>query len=76
MKVLKEVKTVQMTVDSIFCNCCGKEIEKNQFGYHHEYLSIKKDWGYNSEFDGQSHEIELCQECYKNIIESFKIRPY
>jgi Fe2+ or Zn2+ uptake regulation protein len=62
-------------VHKVVCNCCGKEIERNQFGYLEEHVSLEKEWGYGSEFDGETHSIDLCQSCYKKLTSNFKIQP-
>lgn len=55
------------------CNICGKEL-RQEFGIIKEdYLFIRKNWGYFSEKDGQTHEFCLCENCYDKWIQSFKI---
>lgn len=58
---------------SVKCNCCGKEIASDKYGYTSDYLSVNKRWGYNSSFDNEIHSFDICEECYKNIISNFKI---
>lgn len=62
-------------IDNVVCNMCQNEIKKNKFGYLDDYLSIKKRWGYGSEFDNEVHLINICNECYKKFIKKLKIHP-
>ena len=60
---------------SVQCNACGASINKNDFGYFDEYLSIEKHWGYPSEFDGETHNIDICEDCYKKLLQGLAIKP-
>jgi len=62
-------------VHSVLCNVCGREVAKNAIGYFEDYLSLTKDWGFHSPFDGEAHEIELCVDCYTAWTKSFEIPP-
>jgi hypothetical protein len=61
---------------TVVCNMCGKEIRWNQFGYLEEHLSIEKNWGFGSPHDGDSHSIDICTECYEQIVHNLKIPPH
>jgi hypothetical protein len=54
---------------------CGKNIGKNEWGYFDEHLSISNPWGFGSEFDGETHQIDICMHCYKKFIDSLTIKP-
>lgn len=61
-------------MEKIICNACGKEILfKNEIAQE-DYLHIVKRWGYFSKRDGETDEIILCEKCYKNWIDSLKIK--
>lgn len=62
-------------VESVVCNMCGNEIEKNPFGYIDEHLSVEKTWGYGSPYDGETHEIDICGHCYEKLLGQLKIKP-
>ena len=75
---MKTFLTRQVAVDeisNISCNLCGKSVEKNNMGYFDDYISLTKNWGYHSPYDGESHSIDLCQECYRGWIAQFEIPP-
>ncbi len=46
------------------CNMCGKEIHFENGIPKEDYFYMKKDWGYFSRKDGETHEIILCEDCY------------
>lgn len=75
MKKYKSVTIEKLDVDKVICNCCGKEIKIDKFGEIEDYITIKKSWGYNSNFDGEEHEIDICNDCYQKWIEKFEINP-
>ncbi len=73
MKSYRNETVVIEKVYSVKCNCCGKEIASDKYGYTSDYLSVNKRWGYNSSFDNENHSFDICEDCYKNIIKNFKI---
>ncbi len=58
---------------NIICNKCEKKIEKNIHNYYDDFLEIKKRWNYHSSFDNEIHTFNLCEKCYKELINSFVI---
>ncbi len=68
----KETHTIERIAE-VRCNCCGKIIEKNKYGYSADYLSVEKRWGYGSSMDGERHSFDLCEDCYKRIVSAFKL---
>lgn len=71
MVTYKEVYKKVQEIDKVICNACGKEIEKDGYGYLKDYLHVEKTWGYNSNKDEEVHKFDICEECYDNIIKSF-----
>ena len=57
-------------IEKIFCNMCGKEIQKSD-GFFHDHIHIDKTWGYFSEKDGKTHSFDICETCYDRLLESF-----
>lgn len=49
------------------CNMCGKEILMENDLPKEDYVYIRKDWGYFSQKDGETHEIILCEKCYDSF---------
>lgn len=75
MKKQREVTIRTKELDYVMCNLCGGEVKKDAFGHFEEYLSIEKQWGYGSEYDGETHNIDICHECYKKFLATLEIPP-
>ena len=59
----------------IYCNKCGKAICLEEAVEKADYVKIQKNWGYFSNKDGVHQEINICQNCYDEMIKSFEIPP-
>lgn len=66
-------------IDEVLCNCCGKPIDPATYDSDTdskrdpEFIHIRKWWGYYSQFDGEIHDFDICQECYKKWVSQFTI---
>ena len=58
---------------NIKCNCCGKELRKENDIFLEEVIVFEKNWGYFSKKDGEYHTFCLCEECYDKITATFQI---
>ena len=61
-------------LDKIICNKCGKEIKVVRGVAQEDFLAVKKCWGYFSNKDNQEDAFELCEDCYDELVASFKIK--
>ena len=75
MKTFTSQQTVVPVVTDVRCNLCGRTVEKNSIGYFEDHVSLTKMWGYHSPYDGESHAIDLCVDCYKGWTAKFEIPP-
>lgn len=50
------------------CNCCGRSLNEKE-----DVFLGRKEWGYFSGKDLETHEFILCEECYDKITEQFLI---
>lgn len=59
-------------IDSVICDKCGMEIDKNQV-ISKDYFHISHIGGYYSHWPGDMSklEIDLCQDCAKTLFEDF-----
>lgn len=64
---------IEHKLDTVVCNACGNEIVKNANGYFQDYIHIEKQWGYFSEKDGECHTLDICEDCYNQMIKGFKV---
>lgn len=74
MRQYKTDKIEVKELDKIICNKCGKEIEVIRGVAQEDYLSVEKRWGYFSNKDNQEDAFDLCEDCYDELVASFKIR--
>ena len=67
---LKETKEMSR----IICNKCGKEIPVIGGVPSEDTLEVEKRWGYFSMKDNQLDRFDLCEDCYDELVESFRIK--
>jgi len=60
---------------NVICNCCGKKMIVEGGIIREGAISINHSWDFFSEKDGEIHHIDLCEECYDNIVNQFVIEP-
>lgn len=74
MKVHEVVERKIMTrkIKRVYCNKCGKKINKFSNRYI-DFLDVKKRWNFLSRYDNEIHTFQLCQKCYSEFIGQFKI---
>jgi hypothetical protein len=63
-------------VDDVRCDCCGqsctKEVPTIKPSFDHEYATIEATWGYFSNHDGSQYNIDLCENCFFQVLEFIK----
>lgn len=59
----------------IVCNQCKKEVACVNGILKDQFFSVNQAWGYFSEHDGETDYWDLCQDCYKKLVQSFQIEP-
>lgn len=74
MRQYKIQLTEKKEVEKIICNKCGKEIPAYKGVPAEDVLEVEKRWGYFSEKDNRVDRFDLCEACYDELIESFKIK--
>jgi len=75
MKTFLEHRAVLPEIEDVRCNQCGRHIEKDSTGYFEDHISIAKEWGYHSPYDGETHKIDICIPCYQSWTHIFQIPP-
>lgn len=61
-------------IEKIICNKCGKEILVSGGVPQEDVLEVKKRWGYHSRKDNQVDCFDLCEDCYDELIRSFRVK--
>lgn len=54
--------------DKLICNFCGQVVKADNQTAKQDYVHIKKEWGYFSRKDGQTHQLVICEACYDKLI--------
>ena len=60
-------------LETVICNCCGKKLAVRDGVLREGGLPVEHTWDYFSEKDGEIHRFDLCEECYDEIIGTFRI---
>jgi len=74
MRQYRTEKKERNELDKIICNKCGKEIEVIRGVAREDFLEVKKRWGYFSNKDNREDTFDLCEDCYDELVASFKIK--
>ena len=75
MRTFLEETIVKQALSDVKCNVCGRSVSKNTCGYFEDHVSISKLWGYHSPYDGETHVIDICIDCYQDWATRFEIPP-
>lgn len=59
--------------EDIYCNMCGKKINREKELFTEEIFHAEKEWGYFSDKDGECHSFDLCEKCFDRLELKFKI---
>lgn len=57
----------------VVCNCCGKNLLVENGFLKEECVHVGHEFGFFGTKDGISHQFDLCEECYRQIIAKFRI---
>ena len=60
-------------VETVICNCCGKKLAVWEGIVREGVLRVDHAWDYFSEKDGEVHHFDICEECYDQLVRTFKI---
>ena len=75
MRVFLEQSVVKQALSDVRCNVCGRSVSKDASGYFEDHIAISKAWGYHSPYDGETHVIDVCVDCYQDWTVQFEIPP-
>jgi hypothetical protein len=69
MKIFKEQR--RRVVDDVSCDICGKSTTNNT-NVGPDYATLESCWGYGSKHDGSKYDIELCENCFFEVLDFIK----
>ena len=59
--------------DVIVCNMCGKKVEYIDGILKEDFCQVEKEWGYFSKKDMKVHSFNMCEKCYDQLVEGFRV---
>lgn len=68
MRTYKE--EIRKVVDQVYCDCCGKSTNTINMGP--SWAELNATWGYGCINDGMQYDIDLCENCFTDIITFIK----
>lgn len=71
MRVYSENKETELV--QAVCNCCGKNLLVENGFLKEECIHVEHDFGFFGTRDGISQKFDLCEACYRKIVEKFAI---
>ncbi len=71
MRVYSENKETELV--QAVCNCCGKNLLVENGFVKEECIHVEHDFGFFGTRDGISQKFDLCEACYRKIVEKFSI---
>lgn len=71
MRVYSENKETELV--QAVCNCCGKNLLVENGFLKEECIHVEHDFGFFGTKDGVSQKFDLCEACYRKIVEGFSI---
>ena len=68
MKIYREV--VRKEIDDVICDCCGQSSDTMNMGP--SWASLEATWGYGCKDDGMNYDIDLCENCFIEVLRFIK----
>ena len=69
--MIKHKKAITKVIDYVICDSCGQNCKGNS-NYESEYATLRANWGYWSDSDGQNYELHLCEHCFYDVLGHIK----
>ncbi len=60
-------------LEAVICNHCAKKLAVKDGIVREGVLMIDHVWDYFSEKDGEVHHLDLCEECYDQLIQGLRL---
>lgn len=60
-------------LETVMCNCCGKKMVVKDGIVREGAVMVDHTWDFFSEKDGEVHHFDLCEACYDDFINQFRI---
>lgn len=60
-------------LETVICNMCGKKLIVKDGILREGAAMFDHVWDFFSEKDGEAHHFDLCEECYDDMTDRFRI---
>ncbi len=60
-------------LESVVCNCCAKRLVVKGGIVREGVMAVNHAWDFFSEKDGEIHHFDLCETCYDELIQGFRV---
>lgn len=60
-------------LSAVICNGCGRQLKVEAGMLKEGCFYGKQNFGYFSSMDGQIHNFDLCEDCYRKMTEKFTV---
>ena len=70
MKTYREV--IKKEIDDVICDCCGQSSTTMNIGP--SWAELCATWGYGSIHDGDQYDIDICENCFLEILNFIKAK--
>lgn len=71
MEKYRQIVRETKELETVICDCCGKEIAVKNGMATEDFLHIHKEWGYFSQRDGETDEFDICEDCFSAWTQGF-----
>lgn len=58
---------------AVRCNGCGRELKVEEGVLKEGCFEGRQCFGYFSSMDGERHSFDLCEDCYRKLLQQFAI---
>ena len=72
MRVYADKEILEPELEQVICNQCGKTMLVQDGIVKEGCFSVRYKFDYFSNKDGYIYNLDLCEECFDNLIKSFK----
>ncbi|MCC8060152.1 MAG: hypothetical protein LIO81_04815 [Clostridiales bacterium] len=62
-------------LETVICNHCGRKLIVKNGLLREGAICVDHVWDFFSEKDGEMHHWDLCEDCYDDFVNQFRIEP-
>lgn len=70
---MRKFDEAEKNLTAVICNGCGRELKVEGGVLREGCFEGRQTFGYFSSMDGERHGFDLCEDCYRKLIQQFCI---